>query len=144
MDGVEEDGGAEAFAIEVGDGWVADASGGEAVVAEGDGFFAEVARGFVAGVFELEGVIYPDFSVGFEVEEFLVELALVEVADAPEVEAEAVEGAHAEGGVFAEVVGVFDPVCEVVVEFFEVADVVEVLVEVLVSNGAEEAFDFSF
>jgi len=74
----------------------------------------------------------------------LVVLALVEVSDAVEVEAEAVEGAHAEGAVFAAVVGVFDPAGEVFVEFLEAGDVVEVLVEVLVADGAEEAFDFSF
>jgi len=93
---------------------------------------------------ELEGVVYADFSGGFEVEEFLVELALMEVPDATEIETEAVEGTHAEGGVLAEVVGVFDPAGEVVVEFFEAGNVVEVLVEILVSDGAEEAFDLSF
>ena len=44
---------------------------------------------------------------------------MVKVADAVEIEAEAVERAHAEGAVFAGVVGVFDPTDEVVVEFFE-------------------------
>lgn len=48
MNWVEEDGGAEALVLVVGDGWVADASGGEAVVAQGDGFFAKVAWCFVA------------------------------------------------------------------------------------------------
>jgi hypothetical protein len=43
----------------------------------------------------------------------LVELALVEVTNAVEIEAEAVEGAHAEGGVFTQVIGVFDPAGEV-------------------------------
>jgi len=144
VDGVEEDGGAEAFVIEVDDGRVVESSGGEATEAKVDGFSAEVAGCFVAGVLELEAVINADFSGLFEVEEFLVELALVEVADAVEVESEAVKGAHAEGAVFAEVIGVFDPVGEVFVEFLKVADVIKILVEVLVADGAEEAFDFSF
>ena len=45
---------------------------------------------------------------------------------------------------FSEVVGVFDPSGEVGVEFFEVGEVFEILVEILITNGAEEAFDFSF
>jgi len=38
VDGVEEDGGAEAFAIEVGDGWFGGGAGGEAAVTKGNGF----------------------------------------------------------------------------------------------------------
>jgi len=144
VDGVEEDGGAEAFVIEVGDGRFGSGACGEAIVAKGDGLVAKVAGCFVAGVLELEGVVGANFAGGLEVEEFLVELAVVEVSDTAEVEAETVERTHAEGGVFAEVVGVFDPVGEVVVELFEVGDVFEVLVEILITNGAEEAFDFSF
>lgn len=44
---------------------------------------------------------------------------------------------------FAEVIGVFDPAVEEVVEFVQRADVVEVLGEELVADGAEEAFDFA-
>ena len=93
---------------------------------------------------ELKGVVYADFAGGFEIEEFLVELALMEVSDTAQIEAEAVEGTHAKGGMFTEVVGIFDPASEVVVEFFEAGNEVEILVEVLVANGAEEAFDLSF
>lgn len=119
VDGVEEDGTAEALVFKVGDGWFGSGAGGEAVVAQGDGVVAKVAWGFVADVLELEGVVGADFAGGFEVEEFLIKFALVEVTDAAEIKSEAVEGAHAEGAVFTEVVGVFDPVGEVFVEFFE-------------------------
>ncbi len=141
-DGIEGDGGAEAFALEVGDGLGAVA--GEAAVAQRDGFATQVARGFVADVFELECVVGADFAGGFEEEEFLVEFALLEVANASEIEAEAVEGFHAVGAVLTEVIGVFDPAGELVVEFFEGGDVGEVAAEELVTHGAEEAFDFAF
>lgn len=85
MDGVEEDGGAEAFVIEVGDGWLGCGAGGEAVVAKGDGLVAKVAGCFVARVLELEGVVGANFAGGLEVEEFLVKLAVVEVSNAAEV-----------------------------------------------------------
>ena len=144
MDGVQEDGGAEALVVEVDDGRIPGTAGGEAAEAQGDGFPAKIAGGFVANFLELEGVVGSDFSGLFEVEKFLVELALVEVTDAAQVEPEAVEWAHAEGAVVAEVIGVFDPVGEVDVEFFETGNVIEVLDEVLVPDGAEEAFDFAF
>lgn len=144
MDGVEEDDGTEAFVIEVGDGWFGSGACDEAVVAEGDGLVAKVTGCFVASIFELEGVVGADFSGGLEEEEFLVELALMEVSDAAKIEAEAVEGTHADSGVLAEVIGVFDPAGEVVVEFFEGGNVVEILVKVLVTDGAKEALDFSF
>lgn len=124
MNGVEEDGGAKAFIIEVDDGRVTGAAGGEATEAQVDGFPTKVSGGFVANFLELEGVVDADFSGFFEVEKFLVELALVEVADAAQVEAEAIERTHAESTVIAEVVGVFDPVDEVFVEFFETGDVI--------------------
>lgn len=144
MDGIEKDGWTEALVIEVGDGRFEDGACGESIIAKGDGFVAEIAGCFIASVFKLEGVVGANPSGGFEVEKFLVELALVEVSDAPEVESEAVEGAHADGGVFTQVIGVFDPAGEVFVEFLEAGNVIEILVEILISNGAEEAFDFSF
>jgi len=93
---------------------------------------------------ELKGVVSAHFAGVFEEEKFLVELALVEVTNTTQVEAEAVNRTHAECAVVAEVVGVFDPVGEVHVEFFETGDVIEVLDEVLIPDGAEEAFDFTF
>lgn len=144
MDRVQEDGRAEAFVIEVDDGRITGAAGGEAAEAQVDGFPTKVSGGFVASFLELEGVVGADFSGLFEVEKFLVELALVEVADASQVEAESVEWTHAESAVIAEVVGVFDPVDEVFVEFFETGDVIKVLDEVLVPDGAEEALDLAF
>jgi hypothetical protein len=144
VDGVEEDGWTEALVIEVGDGRFGNGACGESIVAKGDGFVAEVAGCFVTGVLELEGIVGANSSGGFEVEKFLVELALVEVSDSTKVEAEAIEWTHADGRVFAAVIGVLDPTGEVLVEFFKVADVIEILIEILISNGAEEAFDFSF
>lgn len=144
MDGVQEDGGAEALVVEVDDGRIPGTAGGEAAEAQGDGFPAKIAGGFVADFLELEGVVGAHFSGLFEVEKLLVELALVEVTDAAQVEAEAVEWAHAEGAVISEVVGVFDPVGEVFVEFLQTGNVIKVLDEVLVADGAEEAFDLAF
>lgn len=141
-DAVEGGGGSEALVVVKDDGWVAPVFG-EAGVAQEDAFLTKVARGFVTDVVEGEGVVDADFAGGFEVEEFVVELGVLQEADAGEIETEAVDGFHAQGAVFAGVVGVFDPAGELVVEFFERADVVEVAGEELVAEGAEEAFDFA-
>jgi hypothetical protein len=119
-------------------------SGGEAVVAEVDGFSSEVAGGFVAGVLVVEGVVGADFAGGLEVEEFVVVFGVGESADEVEVESEAVDGFHAEGGVEVLVVGVFDPAGEGFVELAQRGDGAEVADEELFADGAEEAFDLAF
>jgi hypothetical protein len=140
-DEVESGGITEAMAVLVDDGWEAEAG---AVVADGDGGVAQVAGGFEALVVVVEGVVGADFAGAFEEEEFVVVGVVVEAADEVEVEAEAVDGFHAEGAVFAGVVGGFDPLGELVVELVEVVDVAEIADEELVADGAKEAFDFAF
>lgn len=61
-----------------------------------------------------------------------------------EVETEAIDGFHAKGGVFACVVGGFDPLGKCEVEFIKMVDVTEVAHEELIAHGAKEAFDFAF
>jgi len=78
------------------------------------------------------------------VEEFSAKAAAVEVSDVVEIESEAVEGFHADAFVVAEVVGVFDPFEEEGVELCKVVDGGEVLDEELITDGAKEAFYFSF
>lgn len=116
----------------------------EAGVANEDGLLTEVARCFVTLALEGKGVIDADLSGGFEVEEFVVELGILKEMNAPKVEAEAVDRLHAEGAVFAGVVGIFNPTSEVLVEFVKATDGVEVTGKELVADGAKEAFDFSF
>lgn len=140
-DHVEEGGFAETQAVLIDDGREVEVG---AVVADGDGGVAQVARGFVATGVVAEGVVGTDFAGAFEQEEFVAEGVVGEVADAGEIEAEAVDGLHAEGGVEALVIGVFEPAGELGVELLEAADVAEVADEELVANGAEEAFDFAF
>lgn len=113
-------------------------------VVNGDRFSAQVTGSFVAFGLEGEGVVDTDFASGFEVEEFVVEFGVREEAKATDIELEAVDGFHAKGGVFPGVIGVFDPAVEEVIEFFQGADVVEILGEELIAHGAKEAFDFAF
>lgn len=141
-DEVDAVGVTEALAVVVDDGLAA--ISGEAAEAHDDAVTTEIARGFVADFLEREGVINSDFSRLFEEEEFLVELGVLEEAGEVKVEAEAVDGFHTEGAVLAVVVGVFDPLTKGVVEGFEAGDVGEISYEELVSDGAEEAFDFPF
>lgn len=93
---------------------------------------------------EGKGVVDADFARGFEVEKFVIEFGVREEEEATDVELEAVDGLHAKGGVLPGMIGVFDPAVEEVVEFFQGADVVEILGKELVAHGAEEAFDFTF
>ncbi len=123
------------------DGWEAESG---AVVADGDGGVAQVAGGFEADGVEAKCVVSADFSGAFKEEEFAIVGVIGDAAYEVEIKAEAVDGFHAEGGVLAYVVGAFDPLGELVIELAQVADVAQVADEELVSNGAEEAFDFSF
>ena len=143
MNAVEGVGESEALVVVVDDGWIGFRAGVKAVVAQGDGLITKVAGGFVANVLEGEGIVDADLPGGLVVEEFLVELVLLEVTEAVVVEAEAVDGFHAESGVFSLVVGVFDPAGEVFVELRQGGDVFEAVVEELVADSAEEAFDFA-
>lgn len=133
--------GAETLAFEVDNGLGAVAD--KAAVSEGDGFPSEVARGFVANSFELESVVSTDLAASFQEEEFLVELGVLEVANTAEIEAETINGAHAQGRVFTGVVDVLDPASEVIIEFPEGGDVLQVLIEILVTNCAKKSFYFS-
>ena len=115
-----------------------------AVVADGDGFVAHVAGGFVAAGVEAEGVVDADFAGVLKHEEFGGIRVAGEIADAVQIKAEAVDGFHAEGGVDAVVIGGFEPFNEGGVEVAQGVDVGEVAGEELVAHGAEEAFDFAF
>lgn len=140
-DEIEFGGFAEAVAVLVDDGEEADSG---AIVADGDGGVTEVAGCFEAVGVVAESVVGADFAGAFEEEEFAIVGVVGDTADEVEVEAEAVDGFHAEGGVFAGVVGGFDPVGELMVELFKVVDLAEVADEELIADGAEEAFDFAF
>lgn len=114
------------------------------VVADGDGGVAKVTRSFVAGCVVAEGVVRADFAGAFEEEKFFAERVVGEVADVLKIEAEAVDGLHAKGGVFAAMIGVFDPTGELGIELFEGGDVTEIANEELIPDGAEEALNFAF
>ena len=139
-DGVEKGGVAKADAVLIDGGGKA----GVAVVADGDGFVAHVAGGFVAAGVEAEGVVDADFAGVLKHEEFGGIRVAGEIADAVQIKAEAVDGFHAEGGVDAVVIGGFEPFNEGGVEVAQGVDVGEVAGEELVAHGAEEAFDFAF
>ncbi len=139
-DGVEKGGVAKADAVLIDGGGKA----GVAVVADGDGFVAHVAGGFVAAGIEAEGVVDADFAGVLKHEEFGGIRVAGEIADAVQIKAEAVDGFHAEGGVDAVVIGGFEPFNEGGVEVAQGVDVGEVAGEELVAHGAEEAFDFAF
>ena len=140
-DHVEFDGLAEAHAFLIDDGREAQAG---AVVADGDGGVAHVAGGLVAGGVVAESVVGAHFAGAFEQEEFAAKRAGGEVTDAAEVQTESVDGFHAEGGMFAGVIGVFDPAGKFVVELPDAVEMAEVAHEELVAHGAEEAFDLAF
>ena len=139
-DGVEKGGVAKADAVLIDGGGKA----GVAVVADGDGFVAHVAGGFVAAGVEAEGVVDADFAGVLKHEEFGGIRVAGEIADAVQIKAEAVDGFHAEGGVDAVVIGGFEPFNEGGVEVAQGVDVGEVAGEELVAHGAEEAFDLAF
>jgi hypothetical protein len=138
---VEKDGFAETDAILIDDGREVEIG---AVVADGDGGVAQITGCLVTAVVITECVVGADPAGAFQEEEFVAERVFGEVADAGEVEAEAVDGFHAEGGMHALVIGVFQPAGELGVELLEGTDVAEVADEELVAHGAEEALDFSF
>lgn len=104
-DGVRLCGISKALSVLIDDGRKTDAG---TVVADGDGGIAKVTGSFVAGGVVAEGVVCADFAGAFEEEEFVAEGVVGKVADVLEIEAEAVDGLHAEGGVFAAVIGVLD------------------------------------
>ena len=125
-DHVEFDGLAEARAVLIDDGGEA---GALAMMADGDGGVAQVAGGFVAGGVEAEGIVGTHFAGALQQEKLITKGTGSKVAQTVEVETEAVDGLHAESGMFPDVVCIFDPAGELVVELFETVDVADTLGE---------------
>lgn len=117
--------------------------GALALKADLDGALGQVARSFKSHGLEGEGVVSPHVAVFLDKEQFVIGFIGRQEADAVAVQGEAVQGRHAQDGVDLGIVLFFNPLNELAIEALQGGEV-QLAGEELVTDGPEEAFDFSF